>query len=267
MVGGISMDEVDPEKELSDLFPGAGALCCRGGGRAGVRARAGGGLEWKAAGGSLGSLKQGRGSKRVASRTLSRIAILVTHRALHISRPNPDFTSRPAALAFTGLGQYVEALREMGADKMEDLAYLRRSDLQDLDMEIHPTDKKKLLELGLVAFLTKEGLAEVSRRPQSVCRVFFVRRSSLIVRRLSLVIRRSSLVARRSRRLSFVVFGNRSSLNPPLASPSYQCVAYIRSVGVDMVDDLVYLKQSDVALMDLKQEYKDKLMEVLGRES
>ena len=34
-----------------------------------------------------------------------------------------------------------------------------------------------------------------------------------------------------------------------------------------MVDDLVYLKQSDVALMDLKQEYKDKLMEVLGRES
>ena len=50
----------------------------------------------------------------------------------------------------------------MGADKMEDLAYLRRSDLQDLDMEIHPTDKKKLLELGLVAFLTKEGLAEVS---------------------------------------------------------------------------------------------------------
>ena len=93
----------------------------------------------------------------------------------------------------------------MGADKMEDLAYLRRSDLQDLDMEIHPTDKKKLLELGLVAFLTKEGLAE--------------------------------------------------------------CVAYIRSVGVDMVDDLVYLKQSDVALMDLKQEYKDKLMEVLGRES
>jgi len=45
------------------------------------------------------------------------------------------------------------------------------------------------------------------------------------------------------------------------------CVAYIRSVGVDMVDDLVYLKQSDVALMDLKQEYKDKLMDVLGRES
>ena len=30
-------------------------------------------------------------------------------------------------------------------------------------MEIHPTDKKKLLELGLVAFLTKEGLAEVSK--------------------------------------------------------------------------------------------------------
>ena len=31
-------------------------------------------------------------------------------------------------------------------------------------MEIHPTDKKKLLELGLVAFLTKEGLAEVHQR-------------------------------------------------------------------------------------------------------
>lgn len=52
---------------------------------------------------------------------------------------------------------------------------------QDLDMEIAPADKKKLLELGLVAFLTKEGLGA--------------------------------------------------------------CVAYIRSVGVDMVDDLVYLKQ------------------------
>ena len=53
----------------------------------------------------------------------------------------------------------------------------------------------------------------------------------------------------------------------PTFQPASQCVAYIRSVGVDMVDDLVYLKQSDVALMDLKQEYKDKLMEVLGRES
>mmetsp|Transcript_27133 Transcript_27133/g.46155 ORF Transcript_27133/g.46155 Transcript_27133/m.46155 type:complete len:554 (-) Transcript_27133:712-2373(-) len=126
-VGGISMDEVDPEKNLADLFPGA------------------------------------------------------------------------------GLDIYLEALKEMGAEKMEDLAYLRRSDLQDLDMEIAPADKKKLLELGLVAFLTKEGLGA--------------------------------------------------------------CVAYIRSVGVDMVDDLVYLKQSDVALMDLKQEYKDKLMDVLGRES
>jgi len=127
MVGGISMDEVDPEKNLADLFPGA------------------------------------------------------------------------------GLEIYLDALKEMGAEKMEDLAYLRRSDLQDLDMEIAPADKKKLLELGLVAFLTKEGLGA--------------------------------------------------------------CVAYIRSVGVDMVDDLVYLKQSDVALMDLKQEYKDKLMDVLGRES
>jgi len=126
-VGGISMDEVDPEKNLADLFPGA------------------------------------------------------------------------------GLDHYLEALKEMGAEKMEDLAYLRRSDLQDLEMEIAPADKKKLLELGLVAFLTKEGLGA--------------------------------------------------------------CVAYIRSVGVDMVDDLVYLKQSDVALMDLKQEYKDKLMDVLGRES
>jgi hypothetical protein len=104
-----------------------------------------------------------------------------------------------------GLEIYLDALKEMGAEKMEDLAYLRRSDLQDLDMEIAPADKKKLLELGLVAFLTKEGLGA--------------------------------------------------------------CVAYIRSVGVDMVDDLVYLKQSDVALMDLKQEYKDKLMDVLGRES
>jgi len=127
MVGGISMDEVDPEKNLADLFPGA------------------------------------------------------------------------------GLEMYLEALKEMGAEKMEDLAYLRRSDLQDLEMEIAPADKKKLLELGLVAFLTKEGLGA--------------------------------------------------------------CVAYIRSVGVDMVDDLVYLKQSDVALMDLKQEYKDKLMDVLGRET
>ena len=104
-----------------------------------------------------------------------------------------------------GLDIYLDALKEMGAEKMEDLAYLRRSDLQDLDMEIMPADKKKLLELGLVAFLTKEGLGA--------------------------------------------------------------CVAYIRSVGVDMVDDLVYLKQSDVALMDLRQEYKDKLMDVLGRES
>ena len=126
MVGGISMDEVDPEKNLADLFPGA------------------------------------------------------------------------------GLDIYLDALKEMGAEKMEDLAYLRRSDLQDLEIEIAPADKKKLLELGLVAFLTKEGLGA--------------------------------------------------------------CVAYIRSVGVDMVDDLVYLKQSDVALMDIKQEYKDKLMDVLGRD-
>ena len=73
------------------------------------------------------------------------------------------------------------------------------------DVEIALADKKKLLELGLVAFLTKEGLGA--------------------------------------------------------------CVAYVRSIGVDSVDDLVYLKQSDVALMDLKQEHKDKLMDVLGRES
>lgn len=126
-VGGISMDEIDPEKNLADLFPSA------------------------------------------------------------------------------GLEIYLDALKEMGAEKMEDLAYLRRSDLMDLDIDIAPADKKKLLELGLVAFLTKEGLAD--------------------------------------------------------------CVAYIRSVGVDMVDDLVYLKQSDVALMDLKQEYKDRLMDVLGRDS
>ena len=33
-----------------------------------------------------------------------------------------------------------------------------------------------------------------------------------------------------------------------------ECMAYIRSVGVDIVDDLVYLAQSDVALMDLEQE-------------
>uniref|UniRef100_A0A7S2RRG8 PDZ domain-containing protein n=1 Tax=Rhizochromulina marina TaxID=1034831 RepID=A0A7S2RRG8_9STRA len=126
-VGGISMDEIDPDKNLADLFPSA------------------------------------------------------------------------------GLEMYLDALKEMGAEKMEDLAYLRRSDLMDLDIDIAPADKKKLLELGLVAFLTKEGLAD--------------------------------------------------------------CVAYIRSVGVDMVDDLVYLKQSDVALMDLKQEYKDRLMDVLGRDS
>ena len=77
MVGGISMDEVDPEKNLADLFPGA------------------------------------------------------------------------------GLDIYLDALKEMGAEKMEDLAYLRRSDLQDLEIEIAPADKKKLLELGLVAMLAR----------------------------------------------------------------------------------------------------------------
>jgi len=107
-------------------------------------------------------------------------------------------------LPSTGLGEYVDVLKDMGADKMEDLAYLRRSDLQDLEIQMQPSDKKKLLELGLVAFLTKEGLAD--------------------------------------------------------------CVAYIRSVGVDMVDDLVYLKQSDVALMDLNQDYKRRLLRVLDRD-
>ena len=38
MVGGISMDEVDPEKELSDLFPGAGAFVAALSGCGGARA-------------------------------------------------------------------------------------------------------------------------------------------------------------------------------------------------------------------------------------
>jgi hypothetical protein len=54
----------------------------------------------------------------------------------------------------TDLAIYVDALEEMGAETFGALSFLRRSDLQDLEMEIAPADKKKLLELGLVAFLT-----------------------------------------------------------------------------------------------------------------
>lgn len=119
-----------------------------------------------------------------------------------ISFVEEDFqTKLEDFLPSVGLGQHSETLKDVGPRTVEDLAFLRREDMDVLQIE--KSDIEKLLGLGLTVFLSKEGLGA--------------------------------------------------------------CEAYIRSVGVAEVNDLKYLMPSDVDFMDLKQQYKDKLLGILRR--